>query len=69
MLQYWPAGAASAAVLNQLGRFGAKNDVDRFYYAHCQLMETLNMKGHAEMHHQMLTWRWLDDSLLPVSFC
>lgn len=67
VLQCWPAGEASAAVLNQLGRLGFRDDVDRFYHSHRQWLECLSMQSHAEIEHEMFTWRWLDDSLLPVS--
>ena len=68
LLQHWPEGEAIAAVLNHLGRFGLKDLLEQFYDSYQQhVCESLGVKPHVLVQHQMIAWRGLDTSLLHVS--
>ena len=70
LLQHWPQGKGSVAVLRQLGRWGFKSELDRFWASHQQwLRQCSPEQNHFDFMEQMLAWRFLDnaDELLQAS--
>ena len=68
MLQRWPEGKAAAAVLNQLGLFGLKDHMQRFYDSHrTWLCASQGLQKNVHVEEELLRWRGLENTVLPVS--
>ena len=70
LLQHWPQGKGSVAVLKQLGRWGFKSELNRFWASHKQWLQQWSPEqDHFDFMEQMLAWRFLDnaDELLQAS--